>query len=456
MLKHTFSSYMMSGACAIALAFGGIGLANAQSANPQLVTLGQAVAVGVHTNPEYEAVASNRRATDEELNQAQALYLPSLDFQANGGVEYTDSPTTRATLADGDDDETLGTVEAGLTLTQMLFDGFDTRYENKRQEQRIASAAHRVREVVEFKGLDIVEVYLDVIRQRELLGIARDNVAEHMGILDQISDAVNVGRGTAADSEQARARLAAARALEADAKEALRRAEARYQRQIGEMPKDLEMPMIPVSALAPSVDEEVKVALGQSPTLAIFESDVNVAYTELKKSEATYYPEVDLQLNTRQGHNLSGVEGRNRSASALAVMNWNLYRGGADVARGREHVHRWEEAKQNRANAGRGVENDIRETWAEMVAAGERAREFSDQAAANAEVVKAYKDQFSLDRRTLLDVLDSQNELFVSRSNTVNARFVEVVAVYRLLAIRGELLNVLSVPLPRESVPAIL
>jgi adhesin transport system outer membrane protein len=86
-----------------------------------------------------------------------------------------------------------------------------------------------------------------------------------------------------------------------------------------------------------------------------------------------------------------------------------------------------------------------------MVSAGERAKEFASQAAANGEVVRAYKDQFSLDRRTLLDVLDSQNELFVSRSNTINAEFLEIFSVFRLLALKGQLLPTLGVAYPQES-----
>ena len=89
-----------------------------------------------------------------------------------------------------------------------------------------------------------------------------------------------------------------------------------------------------------------------------------------------------------------------------------------------------------------------------MVSAGERASQFSAQADANKEVVKAYLDQFSLNRRTLLDVLDSQNELFVSQSNTVNSEFLEMFAVYRLLALKGRLLPTIGVEYPRESVIA--
>lgn len=419
----------------------------------KIMNLRDAVAVGVATNPEYGIVANNRRATDEELVQAKSLYRPSIDLRADTGIEYSDDPATRGGL-DDDDTETMWRKEAGITLTQMLFDGWETKYENVRQQARVLSASHRVREAAELTGLAVVESYLDVLRQRQLLKIARENVAQHIALLDQIKDSAQAGRTTEADMEQARARLAAARAQEASVREALRTAEASYLRDVGDPPQDLQMPVVPVDALEKDVEEHVKIAQHQSPTIDIFEADINVAHAEYQGTKSTFYPQLDLQLNGRTGHDLGGVDGRDTSASALVVMNWNLYRGGVDTARVREHIHREGQAKEQRDKATRGIANDVRQTWARMVSAGERAREFSAQAAANQEVVKAYKDQFDLDRRTLLDVLDSQNEWFVSRANTVNAEFLEMFAVYRLLALKGELLPTLQVAYPRESDPA--
>lgn len=427
----------------------------AQSAGglPGKVTIAEAVGFGVTTNPEYTRNADNRRATDEELRQAKGLYLPSIDFSADLGGEYSDNTATRND-GDGDDEETMFRRQAGLTLTQLLFDGFETKYENKRQQARVLSASHRVREATELVGLSIVESYLDVLRQRELLRISRQNVADHITIMEQIQDSATAGRSTAADMEQAKARLASARANEASVREALRVAEASFIRDVGDQPQDLVMPMVPVDALSANVEDQVKVALHQSPTLDIFEADIQVAHNEFEGSKSVFYPQVDLQLNARTGEDLGGVEGKDTSASALAVVNWNLYRGGIDTARVREQINREAQAKEERAKTAREIENEVRTTWARMVSAGERAREFATQAAANQETVKAYKDQFDLNRRTLLDVLDSQNELFVSRSNMVNAEFVEMFAVYRLLALKGELLPTLGVAYPREADPA--
>jgi len=416
------------------------------------ITMQDAVRSGLATNPEYGTVAASRRATDEELNQGEALFLPSIDFAGDFGFEHSDDPATRA--GPGDDEEDLFRSEAGLTLTQLLFDGFESKFEVLRQKARVNSAAHRVRETSELVGLAIVQSYLEVMRQRQLLVIARQNVADHLSILEQVEDGVNAGRTTQADLEQVRARVAAAKATESNTRQALRNAEATYIEEVGDEAGQLTMPVIPYDALAAGVDEEVEKVLSYSPTLDIFASDIEVAYAEAIQTRSTQYPQVDFQVNGRVGNDINGVEGVDRSASALVVVNWNLYRGGGDIARAREFLHRHQQAKEARTEAARAVTNEVRQSWAAMIAAGEQAREFASQAEANVEVVKAYKDQFTLDRRTLLDVLDAQNELFVSRSNAINSEFLEMFAVYQILALKGSLLPTLGLEYPRESVLA--
>lgn len=410
------------------------------------LSLEAALARGLVTNPEYGVVANNRRATDEEYRQAKGLFLPSIDLQASGGYGYRENSITDAT-----DDNTGGLYDYSATLTQMLFDGFSSRNETERQEARVRSAASRVHETAELVGLDIVESYLEVLRQRDLLAIARDNVREHMAMSNEIAETAQAGRTTEADVSQSQARLASARANEANVKEALRIAESRYINEIGEKPDVLIMPVLPVEAVSSDVDAAVTAAVTNSPTLGVFENDMDVAWQEYEATAANFYPQLDLQLQGRQSNDFANTVGVDKSATAQVVMNWNIYRGGIDSALRREHVYRHAQTKEARVQAARDLEDNIRQTWAAMVSAGERANEFAAQAVANERVVGAYKDQFELDRRTLLDVLDSQNELFVSRSNAVNAEYLEMIAVYRLLALQGRLLPTLGVNVPAES-----
>ncbi|PZO84660.1 MAG: type I secretion protein TolC, partial [Micavibrio aeruginosavorus] len=104
------------------------------SGKPTEMSLSQALSTGIMTNPEYGTVAASRRATDEELNQAKALYLPSIDMRADGGAEWSENDSRRAR---GEEDDVYGRYDVGLTLTQMLFDGWGTKYENERQKNRV-------------------------------------------------------------------------------------------------------------------------------------------------------------------------------------------------------------------------------------------------------------------------------------------------------------------------------
>lgn len=416
----------------------------------RIVNLRDAVAVGVLTNPATESITNNRRATDEELQQAKALYLPSIDMSADGGFASINSDTRGA--PEGHSDRYRS--QASLTLTQMLFDGFSTKYENERQYHRVRSAAHRVRESAEFSGLSIIEAYLDVLRQRELLAIADENLKMHNDIMSQIVESANAGRTTQADVEQTKARLNAAEAQKAAVEESLKNANTNYRRIVGDDAQpDIQVPVAPRQLIEPDVDSEVKQALTHSPTLDTKEADVNVADAERQATKSTFYPKVNFQAGATAGNDLNGVEGNTKSASALVVANWNLYRGGGDEARSREFVYRLAQAKEERNESARALEQDVRRTWASMISSGERAAAFRKQADANGTVVEAYKDQFNLDRRTLLDVLDSQNEWFVSRSNAINNGYLEMFAVYRLLALRGDLLPTLGVSYPREASP---
>ncbi|MDD9901094.1 MAG: TolC family outer membrane protein [Alphaproteobacteria bacterium] len=407
------------------------------------LTLVDAVTKGVLKNPEYGVVANNNLGVKEELNQAKALWMPSVDFIGESGWERTDTPTIQ--------NEKLWHNRASLTLTQLLFDGMGTQSEIKRQKHRVETSAHRVAEVAEFAGLDVVQAYLEVLRQRDLLAIAGANVSDHVKILDTIKTGASAGTVTEGDVAQAQARLAQARATTASTEQDLRTAEALFIEKVGEMPGDMAFPEVPRDALPATVEDGVRLALTNSPTLDIFESDIKVAMAEYEGTGSTLYPRVEIQANAMEGSDINGLDGNHNTQSVLAVMRWNLFRGGADKFRQQEYLYRHAQAKERRAQAARQVEKDMRDTWAGMLASGERARQFLDQANANEKVVNVYLDQFSLDRRTLLDVLDAQNELFVSRSSHISALYTEMFAVYRVLALHDKLLETLSIAKPPEA-----
>jgi adhesin transport system outer membrane protein len=405
------------------------------------------------TNPDIGVVAADREAIDQELRQARAEYLPSIDIRGGAGPEYTDSPATRRGFEDDDDEETLLRLESQLTLTQMLFDGFATQSEVQRQTARIDSAARRVQETAEFVALDAVEAHLDVLRNQELVELARENLAQHRQILGQVALLERRGAGSLGDVRQAESRLAEAESSLALAIGNLRDATAFYRAVVGLPPEGLEgVAVPPVADLPESEEASAAVAAATNPTVLIANADVEVAEAELRGSRAGNYPNLDLELGASAGRDIDGVDGRDISAQALLVLRYNLFRGGGDIAREREAFSRVKEAREAVRVARRDAEEEARVAFNALTTARARLVALNQGVEAQRATRDIYAQQFDLGQRGLLDLLDAENELFNDRSNLVTATYTELFAVYRVLAVVGTLLDALEIERPKEAI----
>ena len=410
-------------------------------------TIGETVQQALETNPEVGIVKSNRRAVDQELRQARAGYLPSVDFRGAAGPEWSDNFTTRSFEGGS---ETKLRSEADLSLTQMLFDGFETTSEVDRQRARVDSAAYRVEEAAEFVGLNAIEAHLDVLRNQEIVRLNEANIAQHERILGQVRDLEESGRGDIADVRQTEARLARAFDTLATARGSLADAIAAYQRVVGARPGDLEDAEAPVAALPPSPEDAANLASVSSPTVRIAAADVDVAAAEVRGSRSGFYPRFDLELGAGLNHDIDGADGRDNDARALLVMRYNLYRGGADMALEREAFHRMNEARVTLENSRREAEQEARVSYNALETARARIEASVAKVEAQRRTRDAYASQFEIGQRQLLDVLDSENELFLDRVSLTTALYTERFAVYRVLAVVGELLDTLDIARPRE------
>jgi adhesin transport system outer membrane protein len=309
-----------------------------------------------------------------------------------------------------------------------------------------------VQETAEFVALDAVEAHLDVLRNRELVELARENVAQHQRILGQVGLLERQGAGSIGDVRQAESRLAEAESSLALAVGNLRDAAAFYRAVVGLPPEDLQGAVPPVADLPESEEASAAVASVTNPTVLIANADVDVTQAELRGSRAGYYPNLDLELGASAGEDLDGVEGRDISAQALLVLRYNLFRGGGDIAREREAFSRLKEAREAVRVARRDAEEEARVAFNALTTARARLAALSRGVEAQRATRDIYAQQFDLGQRGLLDLLDAENELFVDRSNLVTATFTELFAVYRVLAVIGTLLDALSIERPTQAI----
>jgi len=416
----------------------------------QAMTLSEAIQSTLDNHPEIHASVNNRLSGDEDVKFAKGGYLPTVDLLLGYGREQTDSPTTRA-LGDHNK-ETLNYRDAELRLRQMLFDGFNTPNEVARTEAVVNSRAYYVQGTAESMALRSVEVYLEVLKRREMVTLAQNNLQAHQRIGDQIGLRSERGVGSTADLDQSNARLALAENNLYTEQVNLADAQANFVSAVGRMPDELEAPTTVKGDIPPDLATARQMVMDNNPFLKSAQADVQAAEKQYEVAKSPFYPRLDFELATTADDNTQGDEGHYNTWRAAVVMNYNLFNGLRDKARLQSSAHQINQSMDIRNNALRVINENIALAWNAMENARRqtpKAREYADYTSS---VRGAYQQQFGLGQRTLLDLLDSDNELFTANRRYAEVRYAEEYSMYRLLAAMGELLRKQNVILPAEAV----
>ncbi|MDE2166701.1 MAG: TolC family outer membrane protein [Alphaproteobacteria bacterium] len=414
----------------------------------QAQSLSDTVRMTVQTNPKILSQEDNRTAVDSELRRARSLYLPQVDMRASLGPEYTENVFTPS----GSNGEHIR-QELSAVLTQNIYDGGARTAEVDHQLGRSRSAAYRVDENAQYVGLDAVQAHLDVVRLRHILDIADKNVQAHAEIVQRVQARSSGGAGSAASLAQALARYENAQAERDQIRGDLADAEGRYLTIVGQAPGTLEDPPVPIGMLPTDLDASIRIMRNSNPTVKAREADIESAKAGVELSDSRFDPKIDLEVGGDHNHNVGGVPGRDNEARALVVLRWNLYAGGADIHNREAAYARVEQVRTERLEALRKSEQDLRKTWAAYEAAQHRVPLLSSAAQHNSEVRTAYDQQYQLSQRSLLDLLDAQNDYFQAEINAENTQSQAVYDAYKILAIQGNLLQALNVPLPAQANP---
>jgi len=412
-------------------------------------TLQEVVDYTVHNSPDVRATAADRRAVEQEIGQARAGYYPRIDLDAGYGYERTASPGTRAR---GDGSVGMTREEFGLTLDQMIFDGLLTKNEIRRQIARTNSRAHNVHGQAEIDSLNAIRAYLNLQRRVMLIELAEENLEIHRRTNDQVVLRSEQGVGRQADSEQASARLSRAETNLIAEKGNYQDEFANFIRVVGKPPSELEEAYNPSDALPANVEDAVQLAIKNHPTIKSATADIESAYAQRDTANAPYYPRLNLEVGVRHDADLDGVPGVDEGYFTMLRLRYNLFNGGRDRARIKETAYQIGQAKEIRDSAVRQVEQSTRLSWDAYDTATKQLYFFEKNRSATIKTHEAYKQQFKLGRRTLLDLLDSANEMFVSKSDYVNVNYDQLFAMYRIFVSMGMVHTILGVELPEESV----
>lgn len=406
-------------------------------------TLEESVSQTLLNHPQIKEAFDLYQSRKYQIDEAKAGYYPKLDASAGIGPE-------RIKSAGASERTDMTRRDASITLTQMLFDGFDTNSNVNRTDAEAKAQKLSLQATAENTALRVTEVYLNMLRQQEIFDLSKDNLATHEQILSDITKRTTSGVGSSADLSQIQGRVARAYSNMAAAQNNLDDARAEYLRVVNSEPTDLVEPADGTLVLPASLDDALKNATANNPVLLSAMEDINAAQYQHDGAKANYYPKVSLEAGQSWYEDASGDAGYSDELSAMLRVRYNLFNGGADDARSRSTSALYSQAKDIHMNAYRQVEEGTRLAWQARESLQSQKQYQQQHVEYSYETVRAYKQQFTLGQRTLLDVLNTENELFEARKSLISTQYDELFAQYRILNATGTLLDSLKVQKPAE------
>ena len=439
-------------------AIAGLFLAIGPAGAAEPFSVNDALKQAAHTNPGVGEASANRRATESELRQTQSTLLPQVRLEARYGPEKFDqsSPVTSSSALPvpvaGVGAWRNGSQES-VVVRQILFDGFASIHDIWRQSARVNAAAFRVRERTELIALDAAEAYVDVVRYLRLVGLGEQNVANHERIFSNVNSRFSGGRAGEGDLEQARERVENARATLAEFRKSLDDARAKYRKVVGLEPFNLRFPG-PLAGLPGTKDEALAVAVRFNPTILAAQADADAAKHAFRVTDGAFVPTFSLEARATHNDNTYPYLGATHDAySGKVVMSWDIFRGGQDVWRRSEMAERRTETTMRHARLQRDALESIDKAWSARTITVTRVAALTRQLQADRKTIAAFDKEYELGQRSLIDLLNAQNQYFNAAVSLTSSRGVIVFADYQLLAAMGTLLEYLKAPPPVDAAP---
>jgi outer membrane protein len=410
-------------------------------------TLPEALVKAYQSNPQLNADRARQRGTDENVPQALAGYRPQIVAGLSAGLQ-----AVRNLLPDNSvQGATLRPWTIGVTVTQVLFNGFKTANSVRVAEFQVQSGREALRNTGQGVLLDAVTAYMNVLANQALVEAQRTNVTVLREIQATTKRRLDAGDVTPTDTAQAEARLSRGLADLNAAEVALAISKATYTQVIGEAPSQL-VPAATVDRLSPNALAAATEAAGhEHPAILGAGFDVDVAQTTIKVAESSFLPTVSVQANASRSIQSDSTLSTSATdqASILGQINVPIYDGGTAASQTRQ-------AKEL-ASQSRMVLEQVRNQARTAVASAWVTNEGTKVALAAAEsevraanvALQGVRREAEGGQRTTIDVLNAQQDLTNARSRLIQGQRDRVIASYTLLSAVGRLdVHVLSLNTP--------
>ncbi|MCM5682905.1 TolC family outer membrane protein [Schlegelella sp. S2-27] len=404
----------------------------------------QAVArKAIETHPDIGARLNGYRASVNEVDVGRAGYYPRLDLSASAGRD-------RDRIGSRDpQSSSIDRTGASLSLTQMLWDGLATHGEVRRLGHAKLTRYFEFVDTAEQVALEAVQAHYDVLRYRRLVALAEDNYVQHKASHDQILSRFRAGVSRGVDLEQAAARLALAESNLSTEVANLHDVSARYQRIVGELPPArIDAPAALKQGLPSGTEQALQTAVARNGAVAAAVENLRSVRAQADTRQAAFQPRIELRARSGVGHNYDSVRDQRRDTTAEVVVSWNLFNGGADHASVRQFADLVNQAADQRDRVCRDIRQTAVIAYNDTLKLVDQLRFLDANQLAIEKARDAYRKQFDIGQRSLLDLLNSENELYTARRAYANAEVDLDMAYARVHAATGNLLVALGLSRP--------
>ncbi len=389
-----------------------------------------------------KVIRANLDAAKYQVERAKAGWGPRLDLQGNYGYDRQHPD---------DEDINEGLFPGGgisLTLTQPLWDGFATTSNVRSGQATVDALKATVFDNATTFTLDAIIAHIDVIRQREIVSLSKENVSAHERILGQQRERVALGAAPSSDVTQTQGRLLNAKATLSQNIEALEAAEAQYMRLTGVFPPQiLETVELP-GKLYPDANEAFEYARTVNPKISSYLYDVDAAKYNKDLAKAGYHPQINLETGVSYSdRDTTGLnEGEYEKSFDVRVrMDWNLFHSFADKNAVRSANSSLVESRQVVLNFLDELKAELDNTYSQYYSAIDQQKYYQQAKVYNRETKVAYVEQFALGTRSLSDILDIESEYFTSSIEELTSKGNITVGAYRIIALIGTLVPALDI-----------
>lgn len=408
-------------------------------------TLQEAVITSLNQHPSIEAARANHDAYVEEENEKHSNYFPKIGVTAQAGRMYADNSTSRGlTVSRGAGYSGIG--EGAVTVSQMLFDGFETSRRVSAAEARVGSASYDLASIREELALKTTLAYLDVLRTREAAEAIRAHDKKIADYRNRIGKMVKEGAADKSMESQARDLQLQLQSTLADMESQERAALAQYTEMTGHAPMaPMAKPELGAEWLPASAQDAMVYATEHSPTLKSRQLTGQSLADDAEAEKSQLYPDLNGELSYLKRDERDVVGGEAVDARAVVKMSWNFSTGGAELARMRKAKYRAVESKSQAEEIRRQLQRQVEVAYSDLQKAQEQLAVQSERETVSADLLKNYKSQFEGSRINLLQLLQSDNGHFTAQLARLNAEYRLLAARYAALSSMGRLQEALNI-----------